>query len=110
MRCAFLSLLLALLLSACGAESGTPLPLSDAGGDASTWPPVTTCPTMATTMGSRFIGAVCDLGTESPRFVTLEMCAMRNMVPVADLRSLRSTHPDRDHCTGFVLFLQADVR
>lgn len=108
MRHASLSLLLALLLSACGAESGTPLPPSDAGGDASTWPPVTTCPTTMTTMGSRFPFSACDLGTETPRFVTLEECARRNGVPLSS--SGRTTHPQRAVCDPFVLFLQADIR
>lgn len=71
---------------------------------------MTTCPTSATTTGSRFPFSICDLGTEAPRYVSVEECARRNGVSVSDLRSIHTTHPQRAACDPFVLFLQTDLR
>ena len=65
---------------------------------------------MTTTQGSRFPFSACDLGSETPRYVSAEECARRNGVSVSDLRSVRTTHPQRAACDPFVLFLQNDFR
>lgn len=94
----------------CGAESGSPLPLSDGGADASSWPPVTQCPPMSVTAGSLFQFAVCDLGTEMPRFVTIEECARRNGVNIETTGHFNSSHPEQSRCAPLLLSRQVDVR
>lgn len=102
---------LALLALGCGAENpSNSAPLS---ADGSTFPAVTQCPEWGAARGMQtlYAFAICDLGNATPRFVTVEACAMRNGAPLRPLRSTSvSTHPTPDRCSPLVLFLPGDLR